>query len=48
VLALRAADEGLRISACTAQPGSSSDDALKPLTTWAAALDQATAAPTDG
>jgi transcriptional regulator with XRE-family HTH domain len=40
-----AADEGLRISAYTAEPGSPSDDALKLLSTWAATLDQATAAP---
>jgi hypothetical protein len=40
-----AADEGLRISAYTAEPGSPSDDALKLLATWAATLDQATAAP---
>jgi anti-sigma factor RsiW len=40
-----AADEGLRISAYTAEPGSPSDDALKLLDTWAATLDQAAAAP---
>jgi hypothetical protein len=40
-----AADEGLRISAYTAEPGSPSDDALKLLATWAATLDQAAAAP---
>jgi transcriptional regulator with XRE-family HTH domain len=36
-----AADEGLRISAYTAEPGTPSDDALKLLATWAATLDQA-------
>ena len=40
-----AADTGLRISAYTAEPGTPSDDALKLLATWAATLDQATAAP---
>jgi len=40
-----AADEGLRISAYTAEPGSPSDDALKLLATWAATLDEAAAAP---
>ena len=44
-----AADSGLRISAYTAEPGTPSDDALKLLATWAATIDQATAAPaTDG
>ncbi len=43
------ADEGLRISAYSAEPGTPSDDALKLLATWAATLDQASAAPvTDG
>ena len=41
-----AADSGLRISAYTAEPGTPSDDALKLLATWAATVDQATAAPT--
>jgi hypothetical protein len=36
-----AADEGLRISAYTAEPGTPSDDALKLLASWAATLDQA-------
>jgi len=36
-----AADAGLRISAYTAEPGSTSDDALKLLATWGATLDQA-------
>jgi transcriptional regulator with XRE-family HTH domain len=36
-----AADDGLRISAYTAEPGTPSDDALKLLATWAATLDQA-------
>ena len=40
-----AADAGLRISAYSAEPGTPSDDALKLLATWAATLDQATAAP---
>jgi anti-sigma factor RsiW len=40
-----AADEGLRISAYSAEPGTPSDDALKLLATWAATLDQAAAAP---
>jgi transcriptional regulator with XRE-family HTH domain len=40
-----AADEGLRISAYSAEPGTPSDDALKLLATWAATLDQAPAAP---
>jgi hypothetical protein len=31
-----AADDGLRISAYTAEPGTPSDDALKLLATWAA------------
>jgi len=35
-----AADEGLRISAYTAEPGTPSDDALKVLASWAATLDQ--------
>jgi transcriptional regulator with XRE-family HTH domain len=39
------ADAGLRISAYTAEPGTSSDDALKLLATWAATLDQAAAGP---
>jgi hypothetical protein len=36
-----AADEGLRVSAYTAEPGTPSDDALKLLASWAATLDQA-------
>jgi hypothetical protein len=40
-----AADEGLRISAYTAEPGSPSDDALKVLASWAATLDQPAEAP---
>jgi transcriptional regulator with XRE-family HTH domain len=36
-----AADEGLRISAYTAEPGTPSDDALKLLATWAATIDDA-------
>ena len=36
-----AADEGLRVSAYTAEPGSPSDDALKLLASWAATRDQA-------
>jgi hypothetical protein len=36
-----ATDAGLRISACTAEPGSASEDALKLLASWAATLDQA-------
>jgi transcriptional regulator with XRE-family HTH domain len=36
-----AADEGLRISAYTAEPGTPADDALKVLASWAATLDQA-------
>jgi transcriptional regulator with XRE-family HTH domain len=40
-----AADTGLRISAYTAEPGTPADDALKLLATWAATLDQPTAAP---
>jgi hypothetical protein len=39
-----AADSGLRISAYTAETGTSSDDALKVLASWAATLDQAAAA----
>jgi transcriptional regulator with XRE-family HTH domain len=39
-----AADEGLRVSAYTAEPGTPADDALKLLATWAATLDQAEAA----
>jgi transcriptional regulator with XRE-family HTH domain len=39
-----AADAGLRISAYTAEPGTPSDDALQLLATWAATLDEATAA----
>jgi transcriptional regulator with XRE-family HTH domain len=39
-----AADEGLRISAYTAEPGSPSEDALNLLASWAATLDQAEAA----
>jgi transcriptional regulator with XRE-family HTH domain len=35
------ADAGLRISAYTAEPGSTSEDALRLLATWAATLDQA-------
>ena len=37
-----AADDGLRISAYTAEPGTASDDALKVLASWAATLDQPT------
>jgi hypothetical protein len=40
-----AADEGLRISADTAEPGTPSDDALKLLASWAATLDQADHSP---
>jgi hypothetical protein len=40
-----AAGSGLRISAYTFEPGTSSDDALKVLASWAATLDQAAAAP---
>jgi transcriptional regulator with XRE-family HTH domain len=36
-----AADEGLRISAYTAEPGTPSDDALKMLASWAATLEGA-------
>src|SRR6516165_1778749 len=36
-----AADEGLRISAYSAEPGTPSDDALKLLSSWAATLDEA-------
>ena len=44
-----AADEGLRISAYTAEPGTPSDDALKVLASWAATLDeQAEASAVDG
>jgi transcriptional regulator with XRE-family HTH domain len=39
-----AADEGLRISAYTAEPGSPSDDALKLLASWAATLGQTSTA----
>ena len=35
------ADEGLRISAYTAEPGSASQDALNLLASWAATLDAA-------
>jgi transcriptional regulator with XRE-family HTH domain len=35
-----AADEGLRVSAYSAEPGTPSDDALKLLASWAATLDQ--------
>jgi hypothetical protein len=40
-----AADEGLRISAYSAEPGTPSDDALKLLASWAVTLDQAAAVP---
>jgi transcription regulator MmyB-like protein/helix-turn-helix protein len=40
-----AADEGLRVSAYSAEPGTPSDDALKMLASWAATLDQGAAAP---
>jgi transcriptional regulator with XRE-family HTH domain len=40
-----AADEGLRISAYSAEPGTPSDDALRLLATWAATPDRAAAAP---
>ena len=36
-----AADEGLRISAYTAEPGSASEDALNLLASWAATLEAA-------
>jgi transcriptional regulator with XRE-family HTH domain len=36
-----AADEGLRISAYSAEPGTASEDALKLLASWAATLDEA-------
>ena len=36
-----AADEGLRISAYSAEPGTPSDDALRLLSSWAATLDEA-------
>jgi len=36
-----AADEGLRVSAYTAEPGSASEDALNLLASWAATTDQA-------
>jgi transcriptional regulator with XRE-family HTH domain len=38
-----AADEGLRISAYSAEPGTPSDDALRLLDSWAATLDDASA-----
>jgi hypothetical protein len=38
------ADTGLRTSACTAEPGTPSRDALNLLASWAATLDQAEAA----
>jgi transcriptional regulator with XRE-family HTH domain len=41
-----AADNGLRISAYTAESGTPSDDALKVLASWAATLDQDVPAPT--
>jgi hypothetical protein len=40
-----AADDGLRISACTAEPGTLFDDALKLLASWAATLNKAAQAP---
>ena len=40
-----AADEGLRISAYTAEAGSASDDALNFLASWAATLDEAAGSP---
>jgi hypothetical protein len=40
-----AADVGLRISACTAEPGSASEDALNVLASWAATLEAAGSAP---
>jgi transcriptional regulator with XRE-family HTH domain len=40
-----AADEGLRISAYSAEPGTASDDALKLLASWAATLDKADHSP---
>jgi len=44
-----AADEGLRISAYTAEPGTPTDDALNLLASWAATVDQAeTARATEG
>ena len=36
-----AADEGLRVSAYIAQPGSASEDAMDLLASWSATLDQA-------
>jgi hypothetical protein len=44
-----AADEGLRISACTAEPGTPARDALNFLASWPATVDQAeTARATEG
>jgi hypothetical protein len=40
-----AADEGLRVSAYTAEPGTPSDDALKLLASWAVTLGQDAPAP---
>ena len=40
-----AADDGLRISVYSAEPGTPSDDAIKLLATWAATLDQADQGP---
>ena len=40
-LDILAADEGLRISAYTAEPGSASEDALNLLASWAATLEAA-------
>jgi hypothetical protein len=40
-----AADEGLRISAYSAEPGTPSDDALRLLSSWAATLDEAGQSP---
>jgi transcriptional regulator with XRE-family HTH domain len=41
-----AADQGLRLYAYSAEPGSSSQDALNLLASWAATVDQSEAAPT--
>jgi hypothetical protein len=42
-------NEGLRVSASTAEPGTPSEDALNLLTSWAATVDQAeTARATEG
>ncbi|HMD92815.1 MAG TPA: hypothetical protein VKG80_09235 [Trebonia sp.] len=41
LLVILAADEGLRISAYTAEPGCASQDALNLLASWAATLEAA-------